>query len=99
MLTIFLLLILPNIVAYGLPFEQCAHEGLCLGHLIEVQENVDSMDNCTDICREFDGCRFASFHQKAKTCTLSKSCNNVVLIDQPYLHQSPKIALNCTRKI
>ena len=80
-------------------FERCTQEGLCLGHLIEVQKNVQSMEQCTDICRNFKRCKFASFHQTAMTCTLSKACSQVVLKNQPYKHQSPTKASKCTRKI
>ena len=86
------------LIKIGHAFESCSREGLCLGHLIEVQENVFSMQDCTERCRIKIGCNFASFHSNAKTCTMSRSCSKVVLRDQPYRHQSPIQAENCIRK-
>ena len=87
---IFLLLCLSSTLGY----KKCYKNGLCLGHLILVQENVNAMFECMDNCRNQRGCNFASFHSKAKTCTLSKGCNKIVLRDQPYQYSS----IQCSRK-
>ena len=66
----------------------CFTDGLCLGHLINVQENVQTSMACLDQCKTTLGCKFASFHNVAFTCTLSKACRKVVLTNQYYEHSS-----------
>lgn len=78
-------------------FETCFHNGLCLGHLIEVQEDVITIEQCVENCKNLGGsgdCKYASFHKNAQTCALTKSCTQVVLQDQPYIYSSA----TCSRK-
>ena len=77
--------------------ETCFHNGLCLGHLIEVQEDVITIEQCVENCKNLGGsgdCKYASFHKNAQTCALTKSCTQVVLQDQPYIYSSA----TCSRK-
>ena len=81
----------------GASFETCFHNGLCLGHLIEVQEDVITIEQCVENCKNLGGsgdCKYASFHKNAQTCALTKSCTQVVLQDQPYIYSSA----TCSRK-
>ena len=82
------------IVSTSTPKQTCFQDGLCIGHLIEVKDNVFSKSDCLAICKDKQGCKFASFHSKAKTCTLSKACSKVVLKDQPYQYSSIKCQEN-----
>ena len=82
------------IVSTSTPKPTCFQDGLCIGHLIEVKDNVFSKSDCLAICKDKQGCKFASFHSKAKTCTLSKACSRVVLKDQPYQYSSIKCQEN-----
>ena len=81
--------------------EECNQNGLCLGHLIEVQESVhnenefNAITDCVYRCREVFGCKFASFNSKHKTCTLSQACSKVVLTKSNYKHSN----VNCNHKI
>ena len=78
------------------PFQKCNQSGLCLGHLIEVQESeFNSIYDCVYRCKEVSGCKFVSFHSKHKTCTLSRACRTVVLKESDYTHSS----VNCDHKI
>ena len=78
------------------PFQKCNQSGLCLGHLIEVQESeFNSIYDCVYRCKEVSGCKFVSFHSKHKTCTLSRACRTVVLKESDYMHSS----VNCDQKI
>ena len=80
---------------------KCNQKGLCLGHLIEVQESIpnqrefNSITDCVHKCKEVSGCKFASFNSNHETCTLSKACHTVVLMDSNYTHSS----VNCEFKI
>ena len=59
--------ILCSTLAFGEDLtEKCYHDGLCLGHLIEVQKSdeFNSIADCVNKCREVSGCKFASFHSK-----------------------------------
>ena len=80
--------------------EPCYKDGLCLGHLIEVQESspgnvFDTISQCVDKCRTIEKCKFASFNSKHNTCTLSKACSQVVLKGSNYQHSN----VNCRPKI
>ena len=81
--------------------QKCNQNGLCLGHLIEVQESIpnhrgfNSITDCVYKCKEVSSCNFASFNSKHKTCTLSKACQRVVLMDSYYTHSN----VNCNYKI
>ena len=65
--------------------EECNQNGLCLGHLIEVQESVDNenefntITDCVRKCRSVSGCQFASFNSNYKTCTMSRACSKIRL--------------------
>ena len=75
--------------------ESCYEKGLCLGHLIEVKEGFNTISDCLEECRKNPRCKFASFNSKAKTCTLSRACQSVVLENSDYQHASVK----CGHKI
>ena len=76
-------------------FEKCYQDGLCLGHLIEVQEGFNSIRDCVNKCREIETCKFASFNSKYLTCTLSRACQQVVLTGSNYQHSK----VDCHHKI
>ena len=88
MIVYVLLLLTSKIISAS--FESCYHDGLCLGHLIEVQADVITIEQCVENCKNLQKCKYASFHQNALTCALTKSCSQVVLQDQPYLYSSAK---------
>ena len=79
--------------------KDCNQNGLCLGHLIEVQDSIpnerefNSITDCVIKCKEIYGCKFASFNSKHKTCSFSKACKIVDLTD--YTHSN----INCNHKI
>ena len=81
--------------------KDCNQNGICLGHLIEVQDSIpnerefNSITDCMIKCKQVFGCKFASFNSKHKTCTLSKACHTVVLTDSYYMHSN----INCNFKI
>ena len=73
-------------VSITTPKPTCFKAGLCLGHLIEVKEGYLTQSDCLQECKQRNGCRFASYHEKARTCTLSKACTQIVLENQSYSH-------------
>ena len=81
--------------------EECNRNGLCLSHLIEVQESVNnengfnSITDCVHSCRSVSGCQFASFNSNYKTCTMSRACSKIVLTKSDYRHSH----VNCNYKI
>ena len=86
--------------ANGLSIESCYKDGLCLGHLIHVQESVPdheftSIADCVTECKVIEDCKFVSFNSKHKTCTFSKACHKVVLTGSDYQHAD----VNCHHKI
>ena len=87
MIAFFLLM---NIIASTIALESCYHDGLCLGHLIEVQESIigtnefNTLSDCLDKCRQIKDCKFASFNSRYKTCTFTKACHSVGLETYQY---------------
>ena len=80
--------------------DACYKDGLCLGHLIEVQESgpdneFNSIAQCVEKCKTVEKCKFASFNSKHHTCTLSKACHQVVLKESNYTHSN----VDCRPKI
>ena len=68
-----------NIIASTIALESCYHDGLCLGHLIEVQESAtnefNTLSDCLKKCKQIEDCKFASFNSRHKTCTYTKACH------------------------
>ena len=94
--------ILCSTLAFGEDLtEKCYHDGLCLGHLIEVQKSdpdhdeFNSIADCVNKCREVSGCKFTSFNSKQLTCTFSRACSQVVLKGSNYQHSN----VDCRPKI
>ena len=72
--------------------EKCYHDGLCLGHLIEVQESAtnefNTLSDCLEKCKQIEDCKFVSFNSRHKTCTYTKACHKVVLKNSIYQYSS-----------
>ena len=74
--------------------KKCFRDGLCLGNLQKVYENIPDKHECLKNCQHYvEGCNFASFNADQKTCALTLSCSKIVLQDS-YQHSNVK----CSRK-
>ena len=63
------------------PEPECELKGLCVGNLVQFEEKCDSYEQCLNLCKESQGCRwftFASLESSNKSeCILLNDCNTL----------------------
>ena len=55
----------------------CVILGACIGTEIKFEENVPTKENCLDICKATEGCRWFTYLQLHSFCMLMADCKTL----------------------